>query len=88
MSEIRNAWVRRQTAIEHDDVSLGGSSLCFTGKYEVVVTESGWGQVGKVVSIHDTKEDALNMCLLINGRTKQEVTEEISWYGGNYERRT
>jgi len=83
MSEVRTAWVRRQTGI--DETSNG---LYFTGKYEVVVTESGWGQVGKLVSIHDTKDEALNMCLLINGRTKQEVTEEISWYGGNYERRT
>jgi len=71
-------YVRRQTAIQS---GVGKSELAFTGKWEVVQSKKGWGQVGEVLGVVDDKDTAFNMCKLINGGVEDKQVEEINWNG-------
>jgi len=71
-------YVRRQTAIQS---GVGKSELAFTGKWEVVQSKKGWGQVGEVLGVVDDAMTAFNMCKLINGSTEDRQEEVVSWDG-------
>jgi hypothetical protein len=72
------AWVRRKTKyVDENYVAL-------TEIYEVVVTDQGWGARGRVVSEHDDKDTALNLCKLINGSANDRQQEEFVFNGRDY----
>lgn len=82
MSEEHDyVFVRRQTAVQS---GIGKADLVYTGKYEIVMSYKGWGQLGKVIGECDDVTTALNMCMLVNGKRGTdyvETVEEWNWKG-------
>lgn len=68
-------FVRKQTAVQR------GSALVFTGKYEIVQSRAGWGQLGEVIGVVDDAMTAFNMCKLINGSPDDRQEEVVAWNG-------
>lgn len=72
------AYIRRETTIQS---GTGVNSLAFTGKWQVVISKDGWGQVFEVLGVFDDKHTALSMCKLINGSHYDKQEEVVSWNG-------
>jgi len=79
-SRIGNAFVRRQTTVDkskHNPKFRSPAQLYYTGKYELVDAKdypSAFKETQKVISVHDTFEEAKLFADMINKQRHIEGT--------------